>query len=309
MSLDGLDRMNNAGSGRPQISVITRTMGEPLFLSRVFGSLCAAAPQDTQWIVVDDSGNADPIIGGIMDKASQTPNLRPLLVRSAQRHRAKAMNAGLAAATGGYIHILDDDDTIDAEFYTAAAAALEDQPRAAAAAVRAQMVEETIDRHKTALTERRRTAHFPEIQAIAISTMLVQQVTPPCSILFRSKEMHDTGLFSEEFEVCEDYEFLLRFLLRNDIILVDRVLCAFHTRPGLTSGAHANSESSWNHAEADAKFRNALLRRSLSDPSDRLGHMMLMGDLARGAAKIDRATLLLRRSRLWRSLYRLFRSR
>ena len=301
--------MNNAAAGQPQISVITRTMGEPLFLTRAFESLCAAAPQGTQWIVVDDTGNADAFIGGIVDKASQKPNIRPLLVRSAQRHRAKAMNAGLAAATGDYIHILDDDDTIDAGFYTAAVAALEARPHAAAAAVRAHMVEETIDPQGTTVTERRRTAHFPEIQAIAISTMLAQQLTPPCSIIFRSRQMRDTGPFSEEFEVCEDYEFLLRFLLRYDIMLVDRVLCAFHTRPGLTSGAHANSESSWNHAEADTRFRNALLRRSLSDPTDKLGHMMLLGDLTRGAAKLDRATLLLRRSKLWRNLYRLFRSR
>lgn len=298
--------MLNAPS-RPKVSVITRTMGQRLFLTRVLTSLAAAAPPDTQWVVVNDSGQSDDVVAEIIEQASNIPHLRPLLVHSAQRHRAKAMNAGLAAAEGDFIHILDDDDTVEAEFYAATITALNSRPETSAIAVRSCMVEETISADSVVARELRRTAHFPELKSIAISMMLVQQMTPMCSLLFRSRAIKETGPFCEDFEVCEDYEFILRFLLRHDIGLIDRLLCAFHTRIVFTDEAHANSESSWNHAEVDARFRNALLRRSLSDPSDRLGFLMLLGDLARGAVKLERATVLLRRYRLWNGFYRVFR--
>lgn len=282
-------------------------MGKRIFLNRVLNSLGAAALPGTQWIIVDDSRAGDGAAEEIAKKASKFPNLRPILVASAQRHRARAMNAGLAAADGEFVHILDDDDTVAAEFYSQMIAALEKSPETAAVAARSSMVEETIDAAAGAAAELRRTAHFPEIKSISISMMLVQQVTPTCSLLFRSRPMRETGPFCEDFEVCEDYEFLLRFILRNDIQLLDKHLCAFHVRAGTGKGEYSNSESSWNHAEADGKLRNALLRRSLNNPADQLGYLMLLGDLARGAVKVDRATELLRKSPLWRSVYRLLR--
>ena len=296
-------------SGAPAISVITRTLGKAPFLKRVLASLAAAAPEGTEWLIVDDGAENEQVLAEIVEQAKAFSNLAPVLVHSGSRHRAKAMNAGLAAATGGLIHILDDDDTISPGFYSECSKVLEDHPECNAVAVRCEMVEEIIELPSAALREVRRTPHFPEIEAISIATMLVQQVTPTCSLLFRAGAMHGIGLFNVQLPVCEDYEFLLRFLLEHDITLIDKRLATFHTRSAGSAEAFRNSEASVKHAQVDATFRNALLRRSVRDPEDKLGMLLLMGDLARGATKIDRATVFLRKNRLWSWIYSLVRSR
>jgi hypothetical protein len=139
--------------------------------------------------------------------------------------------------------------------------------------------------------------------------MLVQQVTPPCSLLFRREAMRGIGLFAEDLPVCEDHEFLLRFLLRHDIGLIDKRLAFFHTRSPDSGERYLNSDSSRRHVAVDTAFRNAMLRRSLGNPADRLGLLLLLGDLARGATKIDRATVLLRDNAMISRLYRWLRRR
>lgn len=287
-------------------SVVTRTMGNRVFLERVLASLGRAALANTQWVLVDDAGDSDAALTQVLSAARDYPGLRPVRVRSGARHRAKALNAGLAVVGGRFVHVLDDDDTVDADFYAAVAEEFERAPGTAAVAVRATMVEETIDAGGT-IREIRRTPHFPEIQAIPISTMLNQQVVPLCSVVFRAEAMRDVGPFAPDLPVCEDHEFLLRFLLRYDIALLDRLLMAFHVRPEGGDPRFANSDSSRRHAAVDAAFRNALLRRSLADPSDPLGMLLLWGDLTRGAAKFDRATRLLGKNRIWSAFYRLVR--
>ena len=51
-------------------------------------------------------------MAGFIESARSTSTFTIRLVVSGTRHRAKAANAGLAAATGALIHFLDDDDTV-----------------------------------------------------------------------------------------------------------------------------------------------------------------------------------------------------
>ena len=290
------------------VSVITRTIGTEIFLRRALGSLSAAAPSGTEWIVVDDGAPEPGLIDAIIANAKADGHLRPILVQRRSRHRAKAMNAGLEAATGDAIHILDDDDTIHPAFYDEALTALGRSPHHHAVAVRCEKVEERIGNDHV-IREIRRTPHFPEISALGIATMLVQQVTPPCSLLFRREAMRGVGPFAEHLAVCEDYEFLLRFLLRHDIVLIDKQLASFHTRTPDSCDRYGNSDSSRRHADVDAAFRNYMLRRSLQNRDDPLGLLLLIGDLARGATKIDRATSLLRGNATASRFYRWLRHR
>jgi glycosyltransferase involved in cell wall biosynthesis len=281
------------GGGTGRVSVVTRTMGRPAFLRRVGAALGAAAPAGLEWIVVDDSG--EPGTG--RDEASAAAarwNLNLVLVASGQRHRARALNSGLAAATGDFLHILDDDDTIMRGFYDAALARLAEQPRFGAVACRAERVDEKVSAGGD-LQELRRRPHYPELRAVSLMSMAVQQVTPPCSLLFRREAMDATGAFDPGLEVCEDHEYLLRFMLRHDIGLIDRTLCAFHVRSKDAPEGWRNSRATLAHAEADALFRNAMLRRSLDDPADRIGLLLAAGELLRGVDKLDRGLTLISR--------------
>lgn len=277
----------------PPVSIITRTMGERLFLRRALACVTAAAPVGAEWIIVDDSGDADAAVSDIAEAAAKA-GLSMKAVKSGQRHRSKALNAGVAAARGTYLHIFDDDDTIRPGFYRTMMARLEAKPAFGAVAARSEAVAEATDANGH-LKETRRRPQFPELQAVTLAMMAVQQWTPPVSLLFRRSAMEATGHFDESLPVCEDYDFLLRFLLIHDIALIDEVLCAVHARAPDSGGSMRNSEATLNHPEVDGAFRNAMLRRSLKDPTDQIGLLLLQGELARGSLKIERAATMLRR--------------
>lgn len=272
------------GNDSAVVSVVTRTMGHSPFLSRVCNSLLAAQHGKMQWVLVDDAGDATAPIATVAQKA-RAAGITVTEVRSATRHRGKALAAGIAATTGEFVHILDDDDTVEETFYVEMKGNLSARPSIGALASRCWRVDE--DATANDFKEIRRRKHYPEIRAISLAGMAVQQTTPTCSLLFRRHAMMATGSIRSDLEVCEDYEFLLRFLLLYDIGLLDRPLSSFHVRQ-LTAGITGNSAASTVHAESDAFFRNAMLRESLNDPSKPLGFLLAFGEMTRGASKFDR---------------------
>ena len=78
--------------------------------------------------------------------------------------------------------------------------------------------------------ELRRIPHYPETRAVSLAELAVVQMFPPVAFVARRECVNAVGGFSERFEVCEDYDFYLRFLTRFDIGVLPEVLCAFHQR-------------------------------------------------------------------------------
>ena len=99
------------------LSIITRTCDRLTLLRRCLESLEERRSENMEWIVVDDepSGNAD--VAKFVERTREEWSYPIHLVNARTKHRAKAANAGLAAATGTMIHFLDDDDSIAPDFY------------------------------------------------------------------------------------------------------------------------------------------------------------------------------------------------
>lgn len=289
----------------PLISVITRTAGRPIFLARCYDHLKQAAVPDTEWIVVDDLGEGTDAIQDVLDRAAADGVVTPRLIISAARSRPMAGNAGLSEARGAYLHLYDDDDTIAPAFYRRLAAALDSDRRLGAAASRARHVWERIGDDRGTVVSSRSTPHYPELRAVTIAGMAVTQMTPPVSLLFRLDAIRTVGQFDPAFAVCEDHEFLLRFLLHFDIALVDEELASFHERvvdPQLPKPLW-NSAVTQNFEAETAYFRNAMLRRDFNEGRIGLGWLLAIAELTRGATKLDRILTQLRRFSSLRVVY------
>ena len=213
----------------PKLSVITRTYDRLPLLRRCFESIRSAATEGLEWIVVDDVPGGSPDLSAFVASAREGCSMEVRLVVAGTRHRAKAANAGLAAATGALVHFFDDDDTIAPDFYAKAIAYLAEQPRFGAVATLADSVVERA-MPDGSFWEVARTPHYPETRVVSLAEFAVVQTIAPVSFVARRDCIDATGGFDERFEVCEDYDFYLRFLTRFDIGILPEILCAFHSR-------------------------------------------------------------------------------
>ncbi len=92
----------------PAISIILPTVNRPLLLQRAVASVRAQTERDFELLLVDSGGNGQPSWRASVQALN---DLRLKIVAApGARNAAGARNAGLAAATGGWITFLDDDD-------------------------------------------------------------------------------------------------------------------------------------------------------------------------------------------------------
>lgn len=271
-----------------RLSVITRTCDRLPLLRRCLQSLRKAATQEMEWIVVDDMPGGCADLVDFVEVTRASWDIPVQLVAAGTRHRAKAANAGLSAATGSLIHFLDDDDTIAPEFYTKTVAFLAEHPRFGAVSTLAESV---FERAKSdgSLQEITRTPHYPETRVVSLAELAVVQTIAPVSFVARRECIDATGGFDERFEVCEDYDFYLRFLMRFDIGVVPEILCAFHNRENGSAlpDSWRNSPATSAHQLEDKLFRNALLRRDIEQGRVGIGWLLALGDMTRAAWRVN----------------------
>lgn len=286
------------------ISVITRTLGHEPFLRRCRDSIEAASGGcEITWFIVNDATvGMDEPLQRFCELTTTIGRLRPRLIHSCAGHRAIAANEGLKAAIGEYIHIHDDDDTVEPDFYRVTTEALLRAPRVGAVATRCERVLERPSSHSSGYATVSRSLHYPEVAAITLASQAVNQTLPPISILFRRQALISVGMFDPKLEVFEDYELVLRFLRQYDISLLDRVLASFHQREA-SSEVHGNSRSTTNFAEENAFFRNAMLRRDLDGGQIGTGWLLALGELMSGSVKAERILSQLYKNRLAKHVF------
>src|SRR5829696_1908804 len=93
-------------SPTPLVSVVVRSMGRPE-LARALHRIAAQTYRPLEIVLVDASGEQTPL------QAHQGIPVR--FVRKGKLDRARAANAGMAAARGDAVMFLDEDDEIEPE--------------------------------------------------------------------------------------------------------------------------------------------------------------------------------------------------
>lgn len=280
-----------------KLSIITRTGNRLQFLERALQSVVSAAPSECEWIVCDDAVGGTPEIRSFIKQAQITTNIPIHLVESHTGNRARAANAGLQIAKGEFIHIHDDDDTVNKDFYLQVMKFLEEKTEYGGVATFCNRIDEKIvDDKIVTLSER---PHYHEIHSLTLLSMATTQTVPPIAFVARKSKMDKVGEFNASLDVCEDHEYFLRFLLETDIGLIPNALAAFHQRPSNTLGSFSNSAASTNHTIVDAQFRNRMLREDITSNKIGLGWLLAVGDLNRSNLRVNMFVYHLRRNRLF----------
>ena len=218
------------------ISVIVRTKNRPELLSEAVASIQAS--QYPAEVVVVNDGGAKPAVGGVT-----------LVEHASSRGRSEAMNSGVKAAKHPFIAFLDDDDLYYADH-------LDTLARASAQAQFAGWYSNAVSAFiSTSATGQLETHSRQRIfdSDFDRDRLLVDNYIPLPTLLVRRDVFLDLGGFDREFDLFEDWDFLIRLSRRGDLLHVPRITCEIRQIAGAGSITLASPEGS-------SGFRDAKLR-------------------------------------------------
>ena len=219
------------------ISVVIRTKDRPALLREALASVRATG-YPCEIVVVNDGG-ATPDVGDAK-----------LVQHETSRGRSIAANEGVRAATNAFIAFLDDDDLFHQEHLATLANAARGSSHAAwyTDAVSAFLRPGESGSYETASRLRLFAQDFdPEL-------LLVDNYIPLPTLLIPRDSFLDLGGFDPEFDLFEDWDFLVRLAQRGTFLRIPRVTVEVRHFAGGDSIVLATPEGSSRFREAKLKI-------------------------------------------------------
>jgi GT2 family glycosyltransferase len=244
---------------RPLVSVIIPTYNRCAWLPRAIESVLDQTYAPLELIVVDD-GSTD-----------RTPDLLKAygrdirVIRQTNKGVSGARNAGIRAAGGELIALLDSDDSWLPEKLEHQVAFFRASPRAMIC-----QTEEIWIRNGNRVNPKKRHQKF--------SGMIFEKTLPLClvspsAVMMRASLFEEVGLFDERLPACEDYDLWLRIAWKYPVYLISIPLIVKH-------GGHPDQLSATPELD---KYRIQSLAKILSQ--DRLSQSQRKAALATLADK------------------------
>lgn len=229
----------------PHVSLIVRSMDRPE-LAEALASAGAQTHEALDIIVVDATGGRHR---GVASRCGMHP---VSFVRgTVPRKRPVAANAGLDAASGDYVGLLDDDDALLPDHVARLVAALEAEPEIGLAFCRATEIREG--------GEVRGVGH----SRVSLLTLIEQCFFPPCAALFR-RSLLGACRFDESLDEAEDWDFWIQVAQRTSFRFIAQDTAIYRAdrgRSAMSTGLSAAADR-WREAVRSkwAPVRDALVR-------------------------------------------------
>jgi GT2 family glycosyltransferase len=246
----------------PRVSLVVRTRDRPQFLARALASIAAQTYPNIETVVVVDSGAA------VDDVLAAHPPARTIVHRTPVGP-VRALIAGMAATSGRYLGVLDDDDIIFPDHLERLVGAL----LAADGRVAQSMA--------TALYARAETDGYRLYGASAFlrrvgrpDRLHIDYGCGPMSVLVRRDAFEESGGYDAALEDAEAWELLIRLSERDDVVFVPEVTAGYTIRPDendpLVGSAGRRMIAAQQHMIAKASLaQRPLLERARRDLYER----------------------------------------
>jgi glycosyltransferase involved in cell wall biosynthesis len=200
----------------PTVSVVIPAYNAASFIESTLDTVRAQTYADHETVIVDD-GSTDRTTS-VVQAYFTRHGMRGTVVRQDNQGIAAARNAGMRAAAGAYVALLDHDDLWYPEKLAAVVAEFDQHPEADLVCHDENI---TRDGALVRVSHRRRPAgNFYE------SLLFDGNILSPSATTYRRDRALSLGGFDERIEylTVEDYDFWMRFSLEYEIRFLDRTL-------------------------------------------------------------------------------------
>lgn len=238
----------------PFVSIIVRTVDRPNLLHLALTSLANQTYSHFETVVVNDGG-AD--ISPVLQEFQPDLSIQ-YIFNEKRKGRSAALNAGIRACRGSWIGYLDDDDILYPTHLELLARAACDHG----------------ETHALYADTNRALCHIGEDGDVVICRMpltpfefdrnalLLENRIPILSVLHSTECFEHVGMFDEEIDLLEDWDFWLRLSQRHRFLRLPRITAEYRFRISRTL---ENSITS-RRTEAMEAMRRTYERYPVSDP-------------------------------------------
>ncbi|MEF1284799.1 glycosyltransferase [Vibrio sp. M250220] len=295
-----------------KVAIITRTKDRPITLERAMQSVLSQTEQDWIHVIVNDGGEQE-CVDKLAEKYSSEYSGRIKIIHNPQSLGMEAAsNVGLKASESKYILIHDDDDSLNEEFLSISTTALEECQIPSVKGVvthTTQIFEEVTEENITFGYSQPFDAH---LAAISLQKTCEINKFMPISFLYERAVFENIGYYDESLPVCGDWDFNIRFLMKFDILVVQRELANYHIRTNQNSNyGNTVTQSKDKHLFYRSLIINKHLRNDLENKNISISHLLSLGeathDIASNTWVIARVVNKLVNTKLLSPVKRLFR--
>jgi glycosyltransferase involved in cell wall biosynthesis len=204
----------------PRVSVVIPTFNRAQSIKRAIDSVAAQSFRDFEVIVIDDGSTDDS--ERIVSEAG-IPQLR-IIRHPHNRGAAAARNTGIGAATGAYIAFLDSDDAWHPDKLARQIAALAAAPRN----IKACATGFTSNTSGRILTVR------PDTSTTLFRSQILFgcKICPGTTLMIERGAFREIGMFDENLRRLEDWDLLIRFVERFDVLFLPDPLATIYGSSG-----------------------------------------------------------------------------
>ncbi|MFB5674653.1 glycosyltransferase family 2 protein [Paenibacillus terreus] len=245
-----------------KVSIIIRTCDRPLLLKRALINIFIQTYKDFEIIVINNGGKEELLFKIIDEFNIDQKNKIKVETLDYMATRGQALNVGICRSQGEYIAILDDDDTWNPKFLENCIEYLECHIATNGVATRTVMVTEKIEGNT--IVELNKRIFNPQLKKGRLVKMLRCNLFTINAFVYRREVFKDVGLYREDLLALEDWEFNLRYMLKNKVDILPSSLAYYHKRINLNaySAAYLNSGIE-EHLKADQMIRKEYMLRLL----------------------------------------------
>ena len=229
----------------PVVGIVTRTKNRPVLLKRAVESVLFQTYRNWEMVIVNDGGDPAPV-ENLLARYADDANGRIRIVHNpASLGMEGASKVGLAALDTELLVVHDDDDSWAPEFLVVTVTELR-RMHAAYPTVHGvtTYAHRVLERIQGNLVEIESIAPFNDWVPpgfLSLDRMLMANFIPPVSFLFTRAAYEGVGGVYEAIPYLGDWDFLVRFLSKYEIVMVPQLLAFYHWRIGADTSAMGNS--------------------------------------------------------------------
>ncbi len=256
-------------SAAPRISVVIRTRNRTHLLTDALASLAAQTRRPQEVIVVNDGG--EPIEHAVAEHREAFASLTVVDLHPAQG-RSAAANAGLEAATGDLLALLDDDDWWLPPHLDGLVAALDAHPQAIAAYAGVDCVQLTPEGRAEVV----RTYNTP----FDATRLKVENTIPIHAALFRRAAWTAGCRLDPALDIFEDWDFWLQLSQLGHFVHVDAITAIYRIHGASGQGVRNSADDAARGALETllAKWQRRWSATELADLWARDRHLQVLLD-------------------------------
>jgi glycosyltransferase involved in cell wall biosynthesis len=286
-----------------RVAVIMRTKDRPLLLRRAIESVLAQTFGDWLLVVVNDGGSPASVELALAPHERALRGRLLVLNHPVPLGMQTAANAAIAACDSEFVVVHDDDDGWDPSFLARTVAHLDERGwngRLAGVVTWSQVIVEEIAEDGE-IAVRDRWTFNPDLRALSLVDLAVENRFPPISFLFRRAALEAVGPFRERYSVLGDWDFHLRVLARFEVDVIPEPLANYHHRAQGTTGDYGNSvhAQTWLHEAKRVELLNDAVREALAEGRVSPGELLLHGELEKRLVREQRREFQRLHDYLW----------